>query len=183
MLKTEIPALVPNIWTTIAKLRINRVDALAPKMQTYVAACLAECRTVGLVNGQLFDPIVFETIRTDALQRIYFNQGTTKAPTAIYGWHFYGLAVDVISASREWSVTPAWWTKLAEIMERHGLDAGHRWTRPDDPHGQFGTVKGSPSDLARTLYFGTPHWQTLSTYDGAAHTAGLRRVWEDVGAL
>lgn len=183
MLKTEIPLKAPSIWTTIAALRINRLDALAPKMQLRVQAFLTEAITVGSVNGEAFDPLVFETARVDALQQIYFDQGTTKARTAIYGWHFYGLAVDIISATKEWSVKASWWERMAELMEKHGIDPGLRWNNPDDPHGQFGTLKKSPSDTARALYFGTPQWQGMKTFTDARHAMGLRRVWHAVGAL
>lgn len=182
MLKTDIPAKAPSVWVTIARLRINRVDALAPQMQTRVQAFLADAADVGTVNGEVFDPVVFETARVDALQQIYYDQGTTKARTAIYGWHFYGLALDVISASQEWSVKSSWWERMAVLMEKHGIDPGRRWTTPDDPHGQFGTLKKSPSDAARALYFGTAQWQGLATYTDDRHLEGLRRVWHAVGA-
>lgn len=183
MNKTLIPTKAPSVWATIARLRINRIDALAPKMQDRVNAMLADAKKIASVDGERFDPIVFETARVDELQRIYYRQGTTKAYSAIYGWHFYGLAVDFISKSQEWSVSGAWWETLAKLMEKHGIDPGRRWKHPDDPHGQFGTLKPSPSDLSRTLYFGTPHWAGLETFTDERHEQGLRRVWKAVGAV
>jgi hypothetical protein len=184
MLKVELPVKAPSVWVRIANLRIKSLDNLAPIMRTRVDNYLADAAKIKTVNGEKFDPIVFETARVDELQQIYFEQKTTKARTAIYGWHFYWLAIDVISKSKEWSVSEAWWELNASIMRRHGIDPGHDWNSPDDPHGQFGTLKKSPSDLARTLYFGTPHWQGMKTFapDDPRHMRGLKRVWKAVGA-
>ena len=183
MLKVEIPTKAPSIWVTIANLRNNRIDALAPRFQERVSEYLFDAKKITTVNGEVFDPIVFETSRVDALQQIYFEQGTTKARTAIYGWHFFGLAIDVISRSKEWKVKETWWEANAKLMEKHGIDPGRRWNSPDDPHGQFGTLKKSPSDTARSLYFGTPHWQGMRTFTDARHLEGLKRVWKAVGAM
>jgi hypothetical protein len=185
MLKVEIPTKAPSIWVRIANLRINSLDSLAPIMRARTEDYLEDAVRIKTVNGEIFDPIVFETARVDELQQIYFDQGTTKAATAIYGWHFYGLAIDVISKSKEWSVKTSWWRANAALMRAHGIDPGFDWNNPDEPHGQFGTLRKSPSDLARTLYFGTAHWQGMKTFapDDPRHMRGLRRVWKAVGAM
>lgn len=185
MLKVEIPAKEPSVWVRIASLRTNSLDKLAPMMRKRVEAYLEEAAKTKMVGKEVFDPIVFETARVDELQRIYFQQGTTKAATAIYGWHFYWLAIDTISKSKEWSVSKRWWSYNADLMRNHGIDPGFDWNNPDEPHGQFGTVGKSPSDLARTLYFGTPHWQGMQTFpvDDPRHMRGLQRVWKAVGAI
>lgn len=185
MIKTEIPVKAPSIWVRIKALRIQDTAHLAPLMRTRVDNYLDDAATIKTVNGERFDPYVFETARVDELQRIYFEQGTTKAPTAIYGWHFFWLAIDVISRSKEWAVSTAWWKTNASLMRKHGIDPGFDWVHPDEPHGQFGTLKKSPSDLARTLYFGTPKWQGMDTFalDDPRHMKGLQRVWTAVGAM
>lgn len=184
MLKIEIPTKAPSIWVEIASLRDNRIEHLAPKMQDRVHSFQLDCTKFATVNGEIFDPVIFETARPERLQEIYFEQGTTRAPTAIYGWHFFGLAIDVISKRKEWSVKHTWWAFMAGIMRRNKIDPGFDWLKKDEPHGQFGGLKKSPSDLARTLYFGTSHWLKMHPFtDPAEHRQGLERVWRAVGAM
>lgn len=184
MLKIDLPVKAPSIWVEIESLRDNRLEHLAPKMQDRVLILIHDCKKISTVNGEVFDPIVFETARPQRLQEIYYQQGTTNAPTAIYGWHFYGLAIDVISKSKQWSVKPTWWAMLARLMRMNKIDPGYDWFKKDEPHGQFGGLKKSPSDLARTLYFGTPYWNDMRPFtDPAAHRQGLERVWRAVGAM
>lgn len=184
MLKIEIPTKAPSIWVEIASLRDNRLEHLAPVMRDRVIRMQQDWKKIATINGELFDPVVFETARPERLQQIYFQQGTTKAPTAIYGWHFYGLAIDVISKSKEWSVKNTWWSTLARTMRMNKIDPGYDWIKKDEPHGQFGGLKKSPSDRARLLYFGTPNWEGMHPFtDPAEHRAGLERVWRAVGAM
>lgn len=187
MLKIELPTKAPSIWERIDKLRIRSLDVLAPGMIIRVNGYLRDAAQYKIVPGtdEVYDPMVFETARTDELQRIYYEQGTTNAPTAIYGWHFYCLAIDTISRSKEWSVSQKWWRFNASLMRRNGIDPGYDWRKQDEPHGQFGTLKASPSDVARALYFGTPHWNGMSTFapDDPRHLQGLKRVWEAVKAI
>jgi hypothetical protein len=184
MLKVDIPVKAPSIWERIDKLRINDPCRLAPGMRARVLAYMEEAKGIKLVRLEKFDPIIFETARVDELQRIYYEQGTTNAPTAIYGWHFYELAIDVVSESKGWSVSQAWWRLNASLMRKHDIDPGLDWKKPDEPHGQFGTLKASPSDIARTLYFGTPNWRGMKTFasDDPRHITGLMKVWKAVGA-
>jgi len=185
MLKTDIPIKAPSIWVRIEELRINRLDRLAPMMKERVEALLEDAKKIGSINGELFDPIVFETDRVDELQRIYYEQGTTNAPTAIYGWHFFGLATDMISKSKKWSVKDSWWRALGKLAERNGLKSGYFWKRKDSPHIYFGTLKDSPSDIARTLYFSTPNWRGVKVFPDQSpeDITGLHKVWKAVGAM
>ncbi len=157
---------------------------LAPAMRGRVEGYILDARKIDVVNGEAFDPIIFETSRSERLQEIYFEQGTTRAFTAIYGWHFYCVAVDIISRKKEWSVSEAWWKESARLMRKNGIDPGYDWHEKDRPHGQFHGIKKSPSDLSRTLYFGTAHWQGMKPFtDSAEHHAGLERVWRKIGAM
>ena len=185
MLKTDIPLKAPSIWVRIEQLRINKLDRLAPIMLDRVNAMMADAKKIATINGEVFDPIVFETDRLDELQQIYYEQGTTNAPTAIYGWHFYGLAIDVISKSKGWDVKNTWWNTLANLAVKHNLKSGHFWHRKDSPHIYFGSLKDSPSDLARTLYFGTPAWRGMSVFPDQSpqDIKGLHKVWTAVGAM
>lgn len=147
--------------------RSSDLRLLAPKFGLAVAEGLNQCHRQGL------DVIVFEAARSDELQRYYYAQGRTRpgkiitnAASAQFGWHFYRLAVDVISAKRGWDVTDSWQLAVAEIFEKVGLDWGGRWRSPDFPHYQWGRLRSSPSDRARQLYA----------------EGGLARVWQEVGA-
>lgn len=143
------------------------IRLLAPYMGCAVGEALNRC------HRHKLDVIVYESRRSDALQAYYYAQGRTRpgniitnASSGIYGWHYYGLAVDVISASRQWSVTAEWQKAVAEIFEDCGLDWAGRWQNPDYPHYQWGTLRSSPSDRARELL----------------NTGGVSAVWKAVGA-
>lgn len=148
---------------------------LAPKMQIVIASAIAACEALGL------DPIVYETCRSQELQQWYFDHGASHASDALRAWHIYGLAVDVISKSREWKVWPEWnvslgtylggdelwWKPVCRIFKAHGLSWGGDWVHfKDTPHWQWGRCKPSPSDQAVLLY-------------GAG---GKQAVWSAVGA-
>ena len=144
-------------------------SGLAPKMRDRVEAALAAANAAGL------DAILYETTRSDELQRMYYARGRTTVPpyrrvtnveSAQYGWHFFGLAVDVIPASKRWEVPDIWWMKLAVIFKEYGLDWGGDWESADNPHFQFAGIRKSPSDKARKLYA----------------NGGKEAVWEVVGA-
>jgi hypothetical protein len=148
----------------------SSLDGLPPKMRAAVKAALEEC------NDERLDAVVYESHRSDELQAIYYQRGRTVKPpdytvtnvaSAQYGWHFYWLAVDVISASRRWSVTADWRRRVTAIFKKHGLSAGAEWPHPDDPHYQWGKCRRSPSEESRRLYA----------------EGGLEAVWLEVGAL
>lgn len=148
---------------------VSALDGLAPRMREAVQEGIAECNEQGL------DAIVYESTRSNELQKIYYARGRTVIPpnytvtnaaSAMYGWHFYGLAVDIISASKRWDAGDAWNKEVAEIMRAKGLKAGQDWPHPDVPHYQWGRCKISPTSYARSLYA----------------QGGLRAVWDEVGA-
>jgi hypothetical protein len=150
---------------------VNRnLQLLAPKFREQVLLALQECEAAGL------DAFVYEAYRSQELQAIYYARGrtiipptrpVTNAPTNLYSWHGYGLAVDVISKTKLWDVPESWFTRAAEIFKRHGCRWGGDWRSKDLPHFQWGRCKPSPSDLARQL---------LSTQ-------GVQAVWRAVGAM
>lgn len=148
----------------------NDIDILAPKMQERVTAALWECNNVAGL-----EVVVYETVRTDHLQQMYYARGRTTVPpyrtvtnakSAQYGWHFFGLAVDVIHKRLRWGATEGWWLKVAALFKEHGLDWGGDWENEDLPHFQFAGIRKSPSDRARKLYA----------------EGGLVAVWKAVGA-
>lgn len=141
--------------------RVDRdLSKLAPAFRRAVEAALAELNSKGI------DAVVYEALRSDALQRVYFARGVTKARTASGSWHGYGLAVDVISRRREWDVwpwrakdgtlrggDPAWWRTVVDTFKRHGCDWGGDFNSIfDGPHFHWGKCKASPGPQSRALY-------------------------------
>jgi peptidoglycan LD-endopeptidase CwlK len=148
----------------------NKLEYLAPRFRAAVEAAIAECRANGL------DAVVYETYRSNELQSVYFARGrTVKPPVApvtnamenLFSWHGYGLAVDVIHATKQWDVPESWFARVAEVFKKHGCKWGGDWTTKDLPHFQWGLCKPSPSPVARDLI----------------RTKGVGAVWEAVGAL
>jgi len=144
------------------------ITALAPLFAQRLCNGLNECWRAG------YDPVVYEAKRSDELQRYYYAQGRTRpgtivtyAESAMYSWHFFGLAVDVISRAKEWGFSSEWIHGVSTILKAQGLDWGGDWTRKDLPHFQWGTLKSAPSDRARQLYA----------------QGGLIRVWQEVNAV
>jgi hypothetical protein len=148
----------------------SSLDGLPPLMRAAVEAALREC------NDERLDAVVYESHRSEELQEIYWHRGRDVTPPhetvtnvrdAMDGWHFYWLAVDVISASMRWDVPDSWRAQVTAIFKRHGLAAGAEWPHPDRPHYQWGKCRRSPSDKARDLYA----------------SGGLEAVWRAVGAI
>jgi hypothetical protein len=132
----------------------RELDLLAPKFRAAVEAAIRECQAAGL------DAYVYEAYRSQQLQAMYYARGRTVIPPTrpvtnahsnLYSWHGYGLAVDVISRSRGWSVPYSWYAQVAEIFIRHGCKWGGHWKNVDLPHFQWGKCKPSPSELAREI--------------------------------
>jgi peptidoglycan L-alanyl-D-glutamate endopeptidase CwlK len=147
------------------------VAKLAPKFRVAVDAALAACAAAGL------EVMVYEGFRSMELQKIYYARGrtvippastVTNAPTNLYSWHGYGLAVDVVHKTLFWKPPggEAWFKQVADIFKMHDCKWGGDWTHPDTPHMQWSRCKPSPSDEARHLLA----------------TQGLQAVWDAVGA-
>jgi peptidoglycan L-alanyl-D-glutamate endopeptidase CwlK len=134
---------------------------LAPKMCAAVEAVLRDCEAAGL------DAVVYETMRSQALQAVYFQRGASHASSVLHSWHAYGLAADIISRSKGWDVPQSWWERYGVIAKAHGLTWGGEWpTLRDYPHVQWGRCRVSPSDRARELLA----------------EGGVEAVWAEVGA-
>jgi peptidoglycan L-alanyl-D-glutamate endopeptidase CwlK len=127
---------------------------LAPKFREAVERAIADA------NARGFDAIVYEAYRSPELQAAYYARGrtvvppedtVTNAPTNLFSWHGYGLAVDVVSRDHGWDRPRAWFEGVAESFKREGCKWGGDWTKPDLPHFQWGPCRPSPSDLARQL--------------------------------
>jgi peptidoglycan L-alanyl-D-glutamate endopeptidase CwlK len=147
------------------------LSKLAPKFRVAVDAAIAACQAQGL------DAMVYEGFRSLELQQIYYARGrtvippphtVTNAPTNLYSWHGYGLAVDIVHRTAFWNPPggEAWFKNVAAVFKQNSCKWGGDWTHPDTPHMQWGACKPSPSDEARSLL--------------AAR--GLQAVWDAVGA-
>lgn len=148
---------------------VRDLMALAPKFRAAVEEAIAECNERGL------DAMVYEAYRSPELQAAYYARGRTEVPpnstvtnakSNLYSWHGYGLAVDVISASKGWNESEDWFAKVAEGFRQRGCRWGGEWKMKDLPHFQWGLCKPSPSDRARDLMA----------------MGGMVSVWEAVGA-
>lgn len=164
-------ALDANNEAAAAALRESSLDCLAPLFRAAVVAAVADCQQAGA-------PVkVFETCRSDALQQLYYARGASHAASALFSWHGYGLAVDVIHPVYGWDLFPGcgkyeanpwWWHEVYETFQRHGLDSGADWhSLKDYPHWQWGRCRASPSDRARELMA----------------EGGKFAVWKECGAI
>jgi peptidoglycan L-alanyl-D-glutamate endopeptidase CwlK len=156
-------------------LMVNRdLDRLAPKFADAVRAAITQCNAGA--NGGL-RAMVYEGYRSAQLQALYYQRGrtifppakpVTFAPSHLYSWHGFGLAVDVVHRDLFWNPPggAAWFEKVAPIFEKHGCTWGGNWSRPDPPHFQWGRCPPSPSDAVRS---------TL-------HDEGLLAVWHALQA-
>ena len=142
----------------------------APKFVAAVAAMLAD------LKGER-EEWAFETRRTAERQRFLYGFGrdyddgrgkVTNAQTALYSWHGFGLAVDVVEKdATPWDAPISFWETIGETAERHGLVWGGRWRKPDLPHVQWRCATMTPTDGDRLLY----------------EKEGITAVWSRHGAV
>ena len=144
----------------------DSLDSLAPLFRTAVQAIL----------DAMGDAKVSETTRTFARQSYLYGFGreyddgrgiVTNASSNLTSWHGFGLAVDIIHETKEWDAGDAWFQLLGDTAKANGCQSGGDWHHPDKPHVQWGTLKDSPSDEARSLYA----------------EGGVEAVWTAVHAL
>lgn len=149
--------------------RIASLDGLAPRFRAAVERMLAEMRAAG------FKPVVYESLRTNERQAWLHGFGrtwddgrgkVTQVATAEYGWHLYGLAVDIVCAKTGWD-DPKFFRALGAAAKDEGLEWGGSWPMRDMPHVQFGhPMRRSPSARAVEL----------------RRAGGNEAVWKAVGA-
>ena len=150
------------------------LSKLAPKFRDAVLLAIAECNDPAGLNA---DAMVYEGYRTLELQQIYYARGrtvipptrtVTNAPTNLFSWHGYGLAVDIVHKTLFWNPPggEAWFKRVADVFKQNSCKWGGDWTHADTPHMQWGQCKPSPSDEARRLLA----------------TGGVAAVWKAVGA-
>ena len=159
--------------------RVSSLDVLAPGFRR------RWLRVDGWMRAGGHEPLVWETVRTNERQIYLYRFGrewddgrgvVTNVYEADDGWHFYGLALDVICRRRLWKATPSFWRALQTACAQEGLRWGGDWNMNGDcgderlldrPHVQFGPpMRVSPSPSAARLYAG----------------GGRQAVWAVVGA-
>lgn len=151
--------------------RDNSLAGLAPRFRAALARAVAAMRDLG------YDPMIYETTRTNARQRWLYGFGrdyddnrgrVTNSKNVDHTWHGFGLAVDIISAARGWEAPADFWAALRTAVEAEGLCWGGDWpTMRDLPHVQWGApMRRSPSARAAQL----------------RDSGGAAAVWREVGA-
>jgi D-alanyl-D-alanine carboxypeptidase len=145
-------ALLKGRDTAFAYLPCSSLDILEPHFRKQVECTLARLKKGG------WQPKVFETYRSDARQTALYSYGRTRpgarvtnAKNAITTVHHYGLAVDMIHATKGWN-HPKFFYWQGQHAEACGLVSGAFWrTMADPPHLQTGAWQGSPPTWARKL--------------------------------
>ncbi len=138
--------------TVFAYLPCNSLNVLPPGMRVAVECTLDKLRAGG------WDPLLFETYRSDKRQQFLYSYGrwrpgsiVTNAKDAATTVHHYRLAVDIIHRTRLWD-HPKFFYWLGQHAESCGLVAGAFWKKfPDRPHVQFGAWEGAPPKWARAM--------------------------------
>ncbi|MEO8561805.1 MAG: M15 family metallopeptidase [bacterium] len=142
---------------------------LAPRFREAVEQAIA------LAHARDLNARVYESYRSAELQTVYYARGRTVIPPSgivtnarsnLSSWHGFGLAVDVVHATKGWDVSDEWFARLAQCFRETGCRWGGEWKMKDLPHFQWGLCKPSPSDRARALF----------------SAGGMPAVWAAVGA-
>lgn len=130
----------------------NSLDVLEPHFRAQV-----QCTITRLKRGG-WQPSIYETLRSDARQRALYAQGRTRpgprvtnAASAVTTVHYYGMAVDMVHATKGWE-HPRYFYWQGQHAEACGLVSGAFWKKfPDAPHVQTGKWQGAPPLWARGL--------------------------------
>ena len=138
------PPEIPAIRTSVGS---------APKFAAAVNQVLA-----GLADGR---ELPFEWLRTPERQAYLYGFGreyddgrgiVTNAQTALWSWHGFGLACDVVEKSNTpWGAPPTFWNRIGTAGEAAGLVWGGRWHHPDLPHLQWAACPVTPTDDDRAM--------------------------------
>lgn len=167
MIRNNLPRKIPA-----EPLPIRLLNGLAPKFSASLVAIMMDMAALG------WPCIVRETLRTNERQSWLYGFGrwyddgrgiVTSVLSAFTGWHFFGLAADLVHASYGDNAPDAFYLALEKVAERHNCRTGLRWkTIPggDGKHVQWGPCRVSPSWRAKALYL----------------TGGNLAVWKAVGA-
>ncbi len=151
--------------------RITSTEGQAPGFVAKTDRLEAAMRTKGWHIYRI------ETLRTAERQTWLYGFGreyddgrgqVTNAPTALNGWHLFGLATDYGDSRYDAGSEPKqFYRDLEQCAVAEGLVSGSDWKREDEPHVQFGPgMRVTPSPRAAQLLA----------------SGGLPAVWQAVGA-
>lgn len=150
-----------------------RITALAPLPDVFEGRVRA---LLGDMESHRAPSFIREAERTPERQAWLYGFGrdyddgrgiVTNAKSPLWSWHFYLLAVDIVSSDKEDNAPSSYYRLLRDMCRAHGLGSGMDWPDfTDPPHVQMGGMKRGPSDAARWLYA----------------TGGRSAVWRAVGA-
>ncbi|MCK9570385.1 M15 family metallopeptidase [Candidatus Pacearchaeota archaeon] len=101
--------------------RNNDINTLVPYVRERVEHVLAAMRARG------YDPIVFEAKRSQERQKWLYGIGRTHSLNqrpvtwTMNSKHLVGKAVDIISASKLWNASAAFWKALKQEANKQGM--------------------------------------------------------------
>lgn len=120
-----------NVLSTLplfnSPLRVSSLDYLEPITRAAVISIIADA------NLQGFKLLPFETYRSQARQRLLYQQGATQLEDV--GCHGYGLACDLV---KDIDGDPSWkgdFSFLGVLAKKYNLIWGGNWGLPDKKHG------------------------------------------------
>jgi len=139
------------------------------------------------------DVVVCAGLRTHEEQAELYAKGrTTPGPKVTnaapgYGWHEFGLAVDVAPIGHDrqsrirWNANDPMWAAIEAAMAREGLVCGANWrTFPDAPHVQLtGRFPATPSDEVRRIYDESESREEGTGIDAVWAASGLEMPAEE----
>lgn len=105
---------------------VRDMALLEPVTRQAVENILADAEAMGIPC------MVFETYRSQELQRIYFQRGVTKLQKV--GVHHFGLAADIVKVVNG---EPSWdgdFTFLRDLANKYNLISGIDWGQPGESH-------------------------------------------------
>lgn len=137
--------------------RVADIDLLEPRTRALVQQLVAKSAAAGQPL------IVFETYRSQARQKVLFDQGASKLKTV--GVHHYGLACNIV---KDIGGDPSWkgsFDFLGVLAKAHKLIWGGDWGTPNQPHSFVNSCHVQRVTIARqpTLFGGT--WYPDDAYD------------------
>lgn len=152
--------------------RSTDLALLAPQMGEAISRLFAKLEQEG------YPPLLYEGYRSPERQAWLWGFGrvyddgrgvVTRVQTPFDGWHFYGLAVDVIHRHMGFAA-PGFYEAVGRFAPDCGLKGWRSWLpgsflRGDRPHVQWGRCRATPKD-AHDMYL----------------AAGRTGVWSAVGA-
>lgn len=135
------------------------IQRLHPKLRSMIPLILAECSQQGL------NVLITDCCRSEAEQNALYDQGRTKPGSIVTNVrypnsaHCWGVAFDFCRnvKGREYDNSDCFFTRVAVIAKRHGLEWGGEWKNfVDRPHLQLKEYMPDNSTKWLRETYGTP---------------------------